>query len=117
GLPTKRALSRTSTSEAKTTASAASMTEASIGVVPLEPCVSATTSMPSSEPAATRASAAMYVWAMPVGQAVTATTRRGPSAESEPVVSDVAAVSDDPPGAASAAGAADSAGGDSADAD
>src|SRR5699024_5662286 len=105
-----------STSEAKTTASAASMTEASIGVVPLEPCVSATTSTPSSDPAATRASAAMYVWAMPVGQAVTATTRRGSSAESEPgasVVSDVAAVSADSPGAASA-GAADSAGGDSA---
>ena len=45
-------------------------------LAPPEPCVSALTPMFSSRSFFSRASAAIYVWAMPVGQAVTASTRR-----------------------------------------
>ncbi len=59
GLPAKRSFSRTGTSWAKITPSAAAMTSGSSRVKPAEPCVSTVTSTPASRPAFSSDSAAM----------------------------------------------------------
>ncbi len=78
GLPAKRPRSRTSTSLAKITASARRMRSGSSGVMPAEPCVSTCRSTPSFFAAFVSASAAMYVWAMPVAQEVMPTSSGRP---------------------------------------
>jgi hypothetical protein len=59
GMPANRSWSRTPTSTAKITASAARMTAGSSGVAPDEPCVSTCTSTPAAFAAAVSLSAAM----------------------------------------------------------
>ena len=59
GLPANRSLSRTGTSWAKITPSAAAMTAGSSRVNPAEPCVSTTSSTPAARPAFSSDSAAM----------------------------------------------------------
>ncbi|MGC0410214.1 hypothetical protein RKD31_003457 [Streptomyces sp. SAI-163] len=59
GFPAKRSFSRTATSWARITPSAAAITAGSSRVKPAEPWVSTTTSTPSSRPAFSRDSAAM----------------------------------------------------------
>ena len=59
GLPAKRPRSRTPTSTAKITASAAAMVAAGSGVEPADPWVSTAMSTPAFSAAASRASAAM----------------------------------------------------------
>ncbi len=59
GLPRKRPFSRTSTSCAQMTASAAAITAGSSFVKPADPWVSTVISTPWSRPAAARDSAAM----------------------------------------------------------
>jgi len=73
GRPAKRSRSRTGTSAAKMAASARAMTAGSSHSILPEPWGSTIISMPADLPACSRPSAAMKVWAMPVGQDVTAT--------------------------------------------
>lgn len=58
------------------TASASSITLCGSGVEPADPWVSTVISTPARPAAASSDSAAMYVWAIPVGHEVTATRRR-----------------------------------------
>src|SRR5262249_10513815 len=74
GLPENRSRPLTPTSVAKMTASALAIVCAVSGVLPDEPCVSTESVTPARLAAAVNASAAMYVWAIPVGHAVTATS-------------------------------------------
>ena len=73
GSPANRPLLRTPTSVAKIAPLAPVMTDWSSGSAPAEPWGSTRTGQPAFRPAASRASAAIYVCAMPVGHAVTAT--------------------------------------------
>jgi len=73
GRPAKRSRSRTGTSAAKIAASARAMTAGSSHSILPDPWGSTISSMPADLPACSRPSAAMKVWAMPVGQDVTAT--------------------------------------------
>ena len=59
GLPAKRPRSRTPTSTAKMTASAAAMVSRGSGLEPAEPCVSTWIATPALAAAASSASAAM----------------------------------------------------------
>lgn len=77
GLPPNRAFSRTSTSCAQMTASAAAITAGSSRSKPADPWVSTSRTTPWARAAASSDSAAMYVCAIPVGQDVTATMRNG----------------------------------------
>ncbi len=79
GRPAKRSLSRTPTSVAKMAALARAMMAGSSGTTLPEPCGSTWISTPAALAACSRPSAAMKVWAMPVGHAVTATMTRAAS--------------------------------------
>src|SRR3712207_567306 len=74
GLPSKRLRSETVASEAMMTASASLMTCRSTNSAPEAPWISISISLPISLALVSSASAAIALWAMPVGQAVTPTT-------------------------------------------
>ena len=80
GLPAKRSRPLTGRSWAKMTALARLMSSGSRASILPEPWPSMATVMPRSLPACSRASAAMKVWAMPVGQEETPTMTVSPSA-------------------------------------
>src|SRR3712207_3034958 len=74
GFPSKRFRSETVASEAMMTASASFMTCRSTNSAPEAPWISISISWPISLALVSSASAAIALWAMPVGQAVTPTT-------------------------------------------
>ena len=74
GLPLKRAVSTVLSAAMIIPSQFAISSRVSTFFAPPEPFVSALTAMPIFSPAFSSASAAIYVWAMPVGQAVTART-------------------------------------------
>ena len=74
GSPANRSRSRIVASAAKITPWAAAMTLGSSGGAPEAPWTSTSISCPLALAATSRASAAISLWAIPVGQLVTATS-------------------------------------------
>ena len=96
GLPAKRSRPLTGRSWAKMTALARLMSSGSRASILPEPWPSMATVMPRSLPACSRASAAMKVWAMPVGQEETPTMTVSPSAGADDAAAALVCAAPDP---------------------